>query len=214
MKKRLFTAAAAAVAVATVIGYGMTTVGAAADSDSESATRPPACATPPPPTTPPTRPPAKPTTVTTIGQAYYCILANYYSGPVLDNRTLLLPAFAALTRELQRRGLDLPNATMPALTGRKDADWAAFSRVYQQITAALPADAAVRQAVAEVTMRAWWAASTTTTCSGSGNPSVHHADRHRGLRRPRSRPRRSGGDIAGVRHPPWPLGPTPVAASN
>lgn len=72
---------------------------------------------------------------------------------MLNSRALLVPAFAALTQELQRRGLDQPQATMPALTGERDADWAAFSRVYEQIVAALPADPAVRQAVAEATIQ-------------------------------------------------------------
>ncbi|WP_158624099.1 S41 family peptidase [Micromonospora sp. HM5-17] len=96
----------------------------------------------------------KPTTVTTIGQAYYCILDSYYRGPLLDSRSLLVPAFAALTQELQRRGLDQPQAALPALTGGKDQDWAAFRQVYDQITDRLPPDAAVRQAVAEATLRA------------------------------------------------------------
>jgi carboxyl-terminal processing protease len=95
---------------------------------------------------------ATPTTLATIGQAYYCVFDHYYSGPVLDGRSLLVPAFAALTHELQRRRLDRPQATLPALTSHKDHDWAAFSRAYEQLTATL-ADAAVRQAVAEATMR-------------------------------------------------------------
>jgi carboxyl-terminal processing protease len=77
---------------------------------------------------------------------------------VLDDRTLLVPAFAALTQELQRRGLDQSQATMPALTGRKDADWAAFSRAYQKIAAKLPEDSALRQAVAEATLHGMVAA--------------------------------------------------------
>lgn len=122
------------------------------------ADRPPACeALVPPedPSAPPPPPPElKPTTLTTIGQAYYCIFDNYFSGPVLDSRSLLVPAFAALTQELQRRGLDRPEATMPALTGKKkDDDWAAFGQVYEQIAATLPEDPAVRQAIAEATMR-------------------------------------------------------------
>lgn len=143
----MFAAAALVVASALV---GVTNVSAAApDSDNAAAGRPPACVSPPPPTPPPT----KPTTVTTIGQAYYCIFANYFSGPVLDSRELLVPAFAALTQELQRRGLDQATATLPALKGHKDADWAAFSQVYEQISAKLP-DPAVRQAVAEAALRA------------------------------------------------------------
>jgi carboxyl-terminal processing protease len=123
--------------------------------------RPPACEAPAPPdpSAPPQPPELKPTTITTIGQAYFCILDNYYSGPVLESRSLLVPTFAALTQELQRRGLDQPVATLPAFTGKKEGkkeedDWAAFSQVYEQITARLPQDPALQQAVAEVTMRA------------------------------------------------------------
>ncbi|MFI0486166.1 S41 family peptidase [Actinomadura sp. 9N215] len=98
---------------------------------------------PNPCTRPPQTPPEpKPTTIDVVGQVYYCVLKNYYSGPVLDGRLLLLPAFAALTQELQRRGLDQPDATMPALTGRRDADWAAFRGVLEKVVAKLPADAA------------------------------------------------------------------------
>lgn len=137
---------AALVVSATVIGFGMTTVDAAA-GDGEAVSRPPACAEPRPPAEGDPQPGPKPTTVTTVGQAYYCILDNYYSGPILDPRSLLVPAFAALTQELQRRGIDQSHATLPRLSGKKDADWTAFSRVYQKIAAALPDDAA-RQASA------------------------------------------------------------------
>jgi len=92
------------------------------------------------------------TTVSTIGQAYNCIFENYFDGPNIEDRTLLVAAFAGLTQELQRRGVDQGIATMPALTGRRDADWQAFAAVYQQIDAHLPADPAVHQAVAEATM--------------------------------------------------------------
>jgi carboxyl-terminal processing protease len=99
-------------------------------------------------------PELKPTTITTIRQAYYCILDNYAKGPILDNRSMLTAAFAGLTQELQRRGLDQPQAMPPALTGKADDDLAAFGKVYQQITDKLPDDPAVRQAIAEATMRA------------------------------------------------------------
>ncbi|GAA0821772.1 hypothetical protein GCM10009525_09130 [Streptosporangium amethystogenes subsp. fukuiense] len=135
-----------AVALAALIGSG--TAGASADR--AAGDRPPACTPPSGPSGPPA---LKPTTVTTIEQAYRCVFANYYSGPVLDSRTLLVPAFAALTQELQRRGLDRPNATLPALTGRRDADWAAFRSVHQKVVDTLPAAPEVRQAVAEATMR-------------------------------------------------------------
>jgi hypothetical protein len=63
---------------------------------------------------------------------------------------------------------------LPALTGNKDRDWAAFSRVYEQVAAKL-ADAAVRQAVAEATPRATpgskpWTSSTGSEWSGRHLP--------------------------------------------
>jgi carboxyl-terminal processing protease len=82
---------------------------------------------------PPAPPPLKPTTVTTVGQAYYCVFAHYYAGPVLDDRVLLAAAFAGFTQELDRLGLDRPDATMPALTGDRDRDWTAFAAVYQKV---------------------------------------------------------------------------------
>jgi carboxyl-terminal processing protease len=144
-----FAVAAALLSASALVGH-VTDAGAAA-GEAGSRDRPPACAALPPPNG---QPPPKPTpaTVTTIGRAYYCIFAHYYSGPVLDDRSLLVPAFAGLTQELQRRRLDQPQATMPALTGDRDHDWAAFSRVYEQITARLP-DAGVRQAVADAAMQ-------------------------------------------------------------
>jgi len=48
--------------------------------------------------------------------------------------------------------IDQPWATIPALTGWRDADWAAFAAVYQRVTAGLPADPEVRHAVAAATM--------------------------------------------------------------
>ena len=79
--------------------------------------QPPPCSANPPPQAPPLHP----TTVTTIGQAYYCIFAHYYAGPVLDDRVLLAAAFAGFTQELDQLGMDQPDATMPALTGHRAA---------------------------------------------------------------------------------------------
>ncbi|WP_327092113.1 S41 family peptidase [Nonomuraea sp. NBC_01738] len=92
---------------------------------------------------PPEGPPAaeKPTTVDVVEQAYFCILARYYSGATLDARTLLGAAFVAVTQQLNRDGRDLPEATMPALTGDRKADWAAFEAVFRRITAQTPAGA-------------------------------------------------------------------------
>ncbi len=78
------------------------------------------------------------TTIDVIEQAYFCILGRYYDGATLDARALLTAGFAALTRELDRRGRDLPGATMPALTGDRKADWAAFEAAYRKITARVP----------------------------------------------------------------------------
>jgi carboxyl-terminal processing protease len=116
----------AAVAVTAAIGAARTS------GPAQAASTPPACSQP-------TQQPAPgPTTVTTIGQAYYCIFAHYYSGPVLDDQVLLAGAFAGLTQELVRLGIDQPAATMPALTGNRDSDWAAFSAVYSRVISKVP----------------------------------------------------------------------------
>ena len=109
-----------------------------------SGQQPPSCSANPPQEAPP----AQPTTVTTIGQAYYCIFANYYAGPVVDDRVLLAAAFAGFTQELDQLAMDQPDATMPALTGDRDSDWNAFAAVYQKVTGQLPASPAQRQELA------------------------------------------------------------------
>jgi carboxyl-terminal processing protease len=138
---------AVALAAATITGA------AGASGAARAASMPPACQQPPP-----QPPPIKPTTVTTIEQAYYCVFAHYYAGPVLDDRVLLAGAFAGLTQELDRLGEDQPDATMPALTGNRDSDWAAFAAVYQRVISELPAKAAPRQQAAEATMNGMIAA--------------------------------------------------------
>ncbi|GIH66669.1 S41 family peptidase [Microbispora siamensis] len=70
---------------------------------------------------------APPTSVNTLRQAYECMLDNYYSGPVLDSKVLLRDALAAYTQDLMRRGADEAGLRLPALTGNRDADWAAFA---------------------------------------------------------------------------------------
>lgn len=149
---------------ATVIALGMATVNAA-EGGGRGADRPPACTEPAPPeTTSAQSEPATPdadgpqvpegtTTVTTVGQAYYCILDNYYSGSITDPRSLLVPAFAAITEELQRRGIDQAGATLPKLTGKKDADWTAFNKVFTKVAAELPDDTA-REATAVAAIQA------------------------------------------------------------
>ena len=112
--------------------------------------QPPPCSANPPPQAPPLHP----TTVTTIGQAYYCIFAHYYAGPALDDRVLLAAAFAGFTQELDQLGMDQPDAAMPPLTGHRDSDWDAFAAVYQKVTGQLPASPAQRQELAAATMTA------------------------------------------------------------
>jgi carboxyl-terminal processing protease len=127
-------AALSCLAVISVTAASLTAARVA--SAAQAASTPPPCSQPSRNSQPP---PPGPTTVTTIGQAYYCILANYYSGPMLDDRVLLAGAFAGLTQQLDRLGADQPGATMPALTGSHDSDWTAFAAVYQQVISKLPA---------------------------------------------------------------------------
>jgi carboxyl-terminal processing protease len=123
-------------------------VGAAGAATSSST---PCAAAPEEPSGPPPTP--APTTIATLRQAYECIFAHYYSGSTLDDRTLLVAGFTALTEELQRRGIDQSMATLPKLTGNRAHDWTVFAKVYQDVLAALPDDAQLRQALAAVTMR-------------------------------------------------------------
>ena len=140
---------AALAAVVAAVALAACSAGAGSTAHArQPAGQPPPCS----PNPPPEAPPAHPTTVTTIGQAYYCIFARYYAGPVLDDRVLLAGAFAGFTQELDQLGMDQPDATMPALTGHRDQDWAAFAAVYQKVTSQLPASPAQRQEIAAATM--------------------------------------------------------------
>ncbi|MEN3540354.1 S41 family peptidase [Microbispora sp. ZYX-F-249] len=99
-------------------------------------------------------PPETPTTIDVVEQAYFCILANYYSGATLDARSLLTAGFAAFTQELNRGGRDSPEATMPAFTGDRKTDWAAFETAYRRVTDRLPDDAGLREKLAAATLQA------------------------------------------------------------
>ncbi|GIH93694.1 S41 family peptidase [Planobispora siamensis] len=92
-----------------------------------------------------------PTTIDVIGQAYFCILDRYYSGATLDARSLLTAGFTALTQELNRNGRDVPEATMPALTGDRRADWTAFEAAYRRTVDQVPD---LRDQLAVVTLEA------------------------------------------------------------
>jgi carboxyl-terminal processing protease len=97
-------------------------------------------------------PPTTATTVATLGQAYFCVLDNWADGITLDDRVLITGAFAGLTQDLQRRGLDQAAAMLPVLTGNHDGDWTSASAVIGRVVDALPADPHVRQAVLEAAM--------------------------------------------------------------
>nr|SBO90658.1 carboxyl-terminal protease [Nonomuraea gerenzanensis] len=57
------------------------------------------------------------------------MLDNYYGGPALNHGTLLRDAMAAYTQDLMRRGADRGDLKLPALSGDRDTDWAAFAKV-------------------------------------------------------------------------------------
>ncbi|MFD0476575.1 hypothetical protein ACFQ0B_56350 [Nonomuraea thailandensis] len=83
--------------------------------------------------TTPAAPPPTETKLSTLRQAYTCVLDVFYGRDRLDHRQLLVGALAGLTTELGRRDLDQPDATMPALSGDRTADWAAFGALHQKI---------------------------------------------------------------------------------
>jgi len=151
--------------------------------------QPPPCS----PNPPPEAPPLHPTTVTTIGQAYYCVFAHYYAGPVLDDRVLLAGAFAGFTQELDQLGMDQPDATMPALTGNRDRDWDAFAAVYQKVTSQLRASPDQQQELAAATMTAMIA-------------SLH--DNHARWEYPAQPPGTVPGDLGITTSPGYPLAAT------
>lgn len=94
-------------------------------------------------------PPETPTTIDVVEQAYFCVIDHYYSGATLDPRSLLTAGFAGLTQELGRAGRDMPEATMPALTGDKTADWTAFESAFRRIADQVPA---LRERLAAATL--------------------------------------------------------------
>jgi carboxyl-terminal processing protease len=133
-------------ALLAVVAVGLPAVIATPAASAEAAAQPSAC------TPPSSQPPLTPTTIITIEQAYYCVFANYYSGPALSDQVLLVGAFAGFTQELDRLGLDQPDATLPALTGNRSADWDAFAVVYNTVSSQAKPSAAQQQDLAAATM--------------------------------------------------------------
>jgi carboxyl-terminal processing protease len=143
--RRRAAAALTALAATAAVTLSLAVTAAGAARAPGAAASPPPCSLKPPPLGV-----EKPTTVTTIGEAYSCIFDHYYAAATVDDRVLLAAAFAGLTQQLDRLGLDQPDATLPALTGNHDHDWAAFAAVYQRIISKLPARD--RQQAAAATM--------------------------------------------------------------
>jgi carboxyl-terminal processing protease len=98
-------------------------------------------------------PPSTPTTLSTLEQAYWCLLDHYVTGKTLDDRVLLDGAFSALVQELLNKGLDQSTAMSPVLSGDRQADWSAFREVYQRVSNALPHHADLQQDLVTATMR-------------------------------------------------------------
>ena len=94
------------------------------------------------------------TSLETVEQAYWCIFAHYYSGPVLDGRGLLAGAFAGFVDELNHDGLDAGAAEPPALQGDRAQDWKAFASAYNHAEAQLGAGPALRQELASAALTA------------------------------------------------------------
>ncbi|GAA2038746.1 hypothetical protein GCM10009839_45490 [Catenulispora yoronensis] len=141
----------AGLTVLVAAGLAISEMTASADPAARPTARPSAAASCAPAADGPSGPPGtpKPTTVATLRMAYQCILDHTYIGPVIDDRVLFAAAFKNVTAELAKRGLDRSVATLPALTGRRGADWDAFATTYQTLLDALPNDPALRQALAE-----------------------------------------------------------------
>ena len=87
----------------------------------------------------------EPTGLATIAAAYTCVLTHYPAGNALDDRSLLHGALAGMVGYIARQGLDRANATLPAFSGDRTADWRAFARTYTAIAERLPQGAGVFQ---------------------------------------------------------------------
>lgn len=153
MRQRLLAAAASVAAAAALLVTSGTDTGMAA---SASGSRPPACTALTPTSPPP--PPVSPTTDAVLQQAYYCLFSNYFGGATLDDRDLLTGAFIGFVEALSKAGVDRADATMPALSGRRDQDWAVFDARYRRILEAATTDPVQRQQFLGATIRGMLAA--------------------------------------------------------
>lgn len=89
------------------------------------------------------------TVLTTIEQGYRCLLRHYVTGKGLDDRVLLRGAYNGLVSQLRQLGVSLPGATLPALTGDREADWQVFSTAYTTLIKGLPQIGFIQGALAQ-----------------------------------------------------------------
>lgn len=78
-----------------------------------------------------------PTQVSTVQEAYNCILDTYPASPPLDDQSLLRSAMSGVVTYLVQHQADQSSAVLPALTGDRTADWQRFYQTYNTITAHL-----------------------------------------------------------------------------
>ncbi|MEU6745294.1 S41 family peptidase [Spirillospora sp. NPDC046719] len=153
-KRNLFMAVSAAM-TAGVAAVSMTAA-ASPRLAAYTAANPAQCVRQNGPTTIPADP--APTSVSTVQQAYYCIIDNYYKGSKLDHRQLLQSAFDSVVTELIKRGIDQPDAVMPTLSGDRDKDWDAFGARLGSVLAAASDQQSVRSALAVAAIKGMLAA--------------------------------------------------------
>lgn len=153
--KRILLAAVGAGVTAGVVGASVT-ASASPHLAARTAATPASCTKQTGPTTTPPEP--APTSISTVQQAYYCIIDNYDSGAKLDDRELLQYAFNAVVTEMVKRGIDKPDAVMPALTGDRDKDWTAFGARLSSVLTAASDNESVRSALAAAAIKGMLAA--------------------------------------------------------
>lgn len=149
-RRRLAVQAVAVLAAAAATLHGATV----SASDPAAGHDRPSCTKLPPGQPAAAQPSSAPTSITTVEQAYNCLLDHHVEDRYLNTRTLLADAFSGFAAELDRRGLDLAAATMPALDGKRDRDWDAFSRVYEEVLAELADEAGLHEALAAASITA------------------------------------------------------------
>lgn len=104
--RRLFFTSLSAAVTAGVVAASVTAA-ASPRPNAHTTARPASCVKQTGPATTPADP--APTSVSTVQQAYYCIIDNYYGSARLDTRMLLRSAFRSVVAELVKQGIDAPD---------------------------------------------------------------------------------------------------------